>query len=81
MGDGQTGGLASAGQSSMPPTPHRSSTDAPLAGQHAGMDPNQDLTYTIGNESRKRMKVSRACDECRRKKVGMLGFVENEFGS
>ncbi|KAJ6135092.1 hypothetical protein N7512_000252 [Penicillium capsulatum] len=38
------------------------------AGQQVGVDPNHDLSY--GEQSaRKRSKISRACDECRRKKV------------
>ena len=38
------------------------------AGQQVGVDPNHDLSY--GDQSaRKRSKISRACDECRRKKV------------
>ncbi|KAJ5671833.1 hypothetical protein N7507_000960 [Penicillium longicatenatum] len=37
-------------------------------GQQVGVDPNHDLSY--GEQSaRKRSKISRACDECRRKKV------------
>ncbi|KAJ5612526.1 hypothetical protein N7510_005720 [Penicillium lagena] len=36
--------------------------------QQVGVDPNHDLSY--GEQSaRKRSKISRACDECRRKKV------------
>lgn len=38
------------------------------ASQQVGVDPNHDLSY--GEQSaRKRSKISRACDECRRKKV------------
>ncbi|KAJ5899487.1 hypothetical protein N7495_004231 [Penicillium taxi] len=36
--------------------------------QQVGVDPNHDLSY--GEQSaRKRSKISRACDECRRKKI------------
>ncbi|EED23312.1 C6 finger domain protein, putative [Talaromyces stipitatus ATCC 10500] len=37
--------------------------------QQAGVDPNHDLSYGDQSARRKRSKVSRACDECRRKKV------------
>ena len=37
--------------------------------QQVGMDPNHDLSYGDDSARRKRSKVSRACDECRRKKV------------
>lgn len=37
--------------------------------QQAGVDPNHDLSYGDQSARRKRTKVSRACDECRRKKV------------
>ena len=38
-------------------------------GQQVGVDPNHDLSYGEQSARRKRSKVSRACDECRRKKV------------
>ncbi|EFE44689.1 C6 finger domain protein, putative, partial [Trichophyton verrucosum HKI 0517] len=37
--------------------------------QQSGVDPNHDLSYGDQSARRKRSKVSRACDECRRKKV------------
>ncbi|EEP76354.1 predicted protein [Uncinocarpus reesii 1704] len=37
--------------------------------QQTGVDPNHDLSYGDQSARRKRTKVSRACDECRRKKV------------
>lgn len=37
--------------------------------QQVGVDPNHDLSYGDQSARRKRTKVSRACDECRRKKV------------
>ncbi|KAJ9375072.1 transcriptional regulator family: Fungal Specific TF [Paecilomyces variotii] len=37
--------------------------------QQVGVDPNHDLSYGDQSARRKRSKVSRACDECRRKKV------------
>jgi hypothetical protein len=40
------------------------------ANQQVGVDPNHDLSYGDQSARRKRSKVSRACDECRRKKVG-----------
>lgn len=57
-------------QGALPQTPQQPPTGASMAGQHSGADPNQDLSYGIGTDRRKRSKVSRACDECRRKKVG-----------
>ncbi|KAL9618175.1 MAG: hypothetical protein Q9160_007070 [Pyrenula sp. 1 TL-2023] len=39
-----------------------------IGGQHTGMDPNQELSMSSESSRRKRSKVSRACDECRRKK-------------
>jgi hypothetical protein len=40
--------------------------------QQVGVDPNHDLSYGDQSARRKRSKISRACDECRRKKVGIL---------
>lgn len=40
--------------------------------QQVGVDPNHDLSYGDQSARRKRSKVSRACDECRRKKVRFL---------
>jgi hypothetical protein len=40
--------------------------------QQVGVDPNHDLSYGDQSARRKRSKVSRACDECRRKKVREL---------
>ncbi|KAK2761742.1 Glucose-responsive transcription factor [Arachnomyces sp. PD_36] len=37
--------------------------------QQVGVDPNHDLSYGDQSARRKRSKVSRACDECRRKKI------------
>ncbi|PGH14256.1 hypothetical protein AJ80_05996 [Polytolypa hystricis UAMH7299] len=37
--------------------------------QQVGVDPNHDLSYGDQSARKKRTKVSRACDECRRKKV------------
>ena len=40
--------------------------------QHqAGTDPTHDPAFADPNAPRKRSKVSRACDECRRKKVSV----------
>ncbi|KAL2870509.1 putative C6 finger domain protein [Aspergillus lucknowensis] len=39
------------------------------ASQQVGVDPNHDLSYGDQSARRKRTKISRACDECRRKKV------------
>lgn len=43
--------------------------------QQVGVDPNHDLSYGDQSARRKRSKISRACDECRRKKVGILYFI------
>ena len=37
--------------------------------QQVGVNLNHDLSYDDQSARRKRSKVSRACDECRRKKV------------
>lgn len=66
-GQGQNFDMGS--QSGLPNTPHQPPVESLLAGQHTGVDPNQDLSYSVGSDRRKRSKVSRACDECRRKKV------------
>lgn len=44
-------------------------------GQQVGADPNHDLSYGDQSARRKRSKISRACDECRRKKVPCCFFV------
>ena len=44
-------------------------------GQQVGADPNHDLSYGDQSARRKRSKISRACDECRRKKVFCCFFV------
>lgn len=41
-------------------------------GQQVGADPNHDLSYGDQSARRKRSKISRACDECRRKKVRLF---------
>ncbi len=67
-GHAQNFGMGS--QSGLPQTPQQPPIGASIAGQHPGADPNQDLSYGAGSDRTKRSKVSRACDECRRKKVG-----------
>lgn len=56
-------------QTGLPQTPQQPPIGTSIGGQHSGADPNQDLSYGVGTDRRKRSKVSRACDECRRKKV------------
>lgn len=41
-------------------------------GQQVGIDPNHDLSYGEQSARRRRSKISRACDECRRKKVRLV---------
>lgn len=49
-------------------------------GQQVGTDPNHDLSYGDQSARRKRSKISRACDECRRKKVRWTRqFIPNGF--
>jgi hypothetical protein len=75
--NGQTQSFRVGSRSSLPQTPQQPQQlqqaliGTPVVGQHSGADPNQDLSYAIGTgtDRRKRSKVSRACDECRRKKV------------
>jgi hypothetical protein len=69
MTNGQAQNFAIGGQTGVPQAPHQAPGGTSIAGQHSGTDPNQDLSYGIGSDRRKRSKVSRACDECRRKKV------------
>lgn len=69
MSNGQAQNFGITGQGGMPPTPQQPPGAPPMAGQHSGVDPNQELSYGVGSDRRKRSKVSRACDECRRKKV------------
>jgi hypothetical protein len=69
-GQAQTFGLDA--QSGLPQTPQQPQVGSSMAGQHSGADPNQDLSYGVGTDRRKRSKVSRACDECRRKKVSSV---------
>lgn len=66
-GQAQTFGMG--GHSGLSQTPSHPPGGPSTAGQHSGTDPNQDLSYGMGTDRRKRSKVSRACDECRRKKV------------
>ena len=57
------------GMAPPPQTPHQASIGgAPV--QRPSIDSATDTNYTGDNRPRKRSKVSRACDECRRKKVG-----------
>ena len=70
--NGQAQNYGMGGHSGLPQAPSYQSGKDPMAGQHSGTDPNQDLSYGICNDRRKRSKVSRACDECRRKKVSSM---------
>jgi hypothetical protein len=64
MGSGNGGDM---GRSSEDQHQHQHMLQFPPS-QQVGVDPNHDLSY--GEQSaRKRSKISRACDECRRKKV------------
>jgi hypothetical protein len=60
-----TNGASSAGMAP-PQTPHQASFSP--GGQRESVDETPD-TVEAGGSKRKRSKVSRACDECRRKKV------------
>lgn len=80
LGDGSSGGVhhdqsmvlgsgngGDMGRSSEDQHQHQHMLQFPPS-QQVGVDPNHDLSY--GEQSaRKRSKISRACDECRRKKV------------
>ncbi len=78
LANGQAQSFAMGTQSGLPQTPRQSTVGASIAGQHSGTDPNQDLSYGMGTDRRKRSKVSRACDECRRKKVS-AGILLNHY--
>ena len=70
ISNGQPHNFGVGAQSGLPQTPHQPPVGPSMTAQHSGADPNQDLSYGVGTDRRKRSKVSRACDECRRKKVG-----------
>lgn len=53
-----------------PRTPQHQSFPSP-PGQRPSLDGSQDMIIIHDGTRRKRSKVSRACDECRRKKVGI----------
>jgi hypothetical protein len=75
--NGQAQSYRASSQGGLPQTPQQPQqlqqalVGTAIVGQHSGADPNQDLSYSTGTgtDRRKRSKVSRACDECRRKKV------------
>lgn len=69
ISNGQAPNFGVGAQSGLPQTPHQPPMGPSMTAQHSGADPNQDLSYGVGTDRRKRSKVSRACDECRRKKV------------
>lgn len=48
--------------------------------QQVGVDPNHDLSYGDQSARRKRSKISRACDECRRKKVRVFCWQDATGG-
>ena len=65
-------GAGHIGTHSQPATPQQ------LAQRSLDVNPESD--QNIDFPSRKRTKVSRACDECRRKKVGLRsGYVKKEL--
>ena len=67
-------GNISDGQEMVPPNPPAQDMRQQVSAEElaqGGLDPNHDPSF--GDPTpRKRSKVSRACDECRRKKVGDL---------
>jgi hypothetical protein len=72
ISNGQAQNFGIGAQSGLPQTPQQPPLPAPTAGQHTGVDPNPDLSYGVHQDRRKRSKVSRACDECRRKKARLV---------
>ncbi|KAL2835235.1 hypothetical protein BDW59DRAFT_137363 [Aspergillus cavernicola] len=68
LGSSNTGGADMGRPSS--PDQHAQQHMLPFPpSQQVGVDPNHDLSYGDQSARRKRTKISRACDECRRKKV------------
>jgi membrane protease subunit (stomatin/prohibitin family) len=61
-------GVGAPGMAPPPQTPTQASVAAPHA-QQSGTENTQDQGAATDSMRRKRSKVSRACDECRRKKV------------
>jgi hypothetical protein len=57
--------------SRLPTSPQQQQPQAP----QSGMDPSHDSSFGDPTAPRKRSKVSRACDECRRKKVCFNALV------
>ena len=63
-----------------PQTPNSQSFSAPVP--HSSIDESADLTQTPQTgDKRKRSKVSRACDECRRKKVRMITSTQSRLAT
>ena len=52
-----------------PQSAHQQQFPSPTIAQRPSIDDSQDLSGGMDSSKRKRSKVSRACDECRRKKV------------
>ncbi|KAL4887016.1 hypothetical protein BJY04DRAFT_227243 [Aspergillus karnatakaensis] len=67
LGSSNAGGAEMGRPSS--PDQHQQSHMLFPPSQQVGVDPNHDLSYGDQAARRKRTKISRACDECRRKKV------------
>jgi hypothetical protein len=68
--DPSNAGASDMGRASSEDQQHNTTFGFP-PNQQVGVDPNHDLSYGDQSARRKRSKVSRACDECRRKKVGL----------
>lgn len=67
---GQSMVLGSSGELGRPSSAHHEEHMLQFTpSQQVGVDPNHDLSYGDQSARRKRSKISRACDECRRKKV------------
>ena len=52
-----------------PQNAHQQQFPSPTTAQRPSIDGSQDMSGGMDSSKRKRSKVSRACDECRRKKV------------
>jgi hypothetical protein len=79
IGNGPVQDFDIASQNRMSQSTQQPLLESSRSGQHSGVDPNQDLSYGVDQDRRKRSKVSRACDECRRKKVWAVDFCSISY--
>ncbi|KAI9790223.1 MAG: Glucose-responsive transcription factor [Candelina submexicana] len=59
----------------------RAQPDTPVQYEQGAPDTNRDVSFDSATAPRKRSKTSRACDECRRKKVSLQFVTVNALSS